>query len=279
MLPDGADPDEFIRTHGVEAYQERRGRALPHIQFVLDQAVRDRNLLRPADKAAAVEEALPFVRAVRNPIQKREYFDMTMNALRIEETALRRELWQTVKSNAPTTAQGDVRQRIVRANVVQPTFAEQKLLELLIHDEEVRRRVLPQIEAPDYEELPSAPIFRAVCELDEVSQTIDFDSLSAKVEDDDEEAKKLLALVWWSEPQRERDEAEDAVLASALSCLNALRLMMIDRRINELGVEIANAERTGDTQQLDRLALEQLEWARRKKQIMAAGNQISAANN
>src|SRR6266853_2088738 len=74
VLPDGADPDEFIRTHGVEAYHERRGQALPHIQFVLDQAVRDRNLLRPADKASSVEEALPFVRAVRNGIQKREYF-------------------------------------------------------------------------------------------------------------------------------------------------------------------------------------------------------------
>src|SRR5207253_719348 len=50
VLPDGADPDEFIRAHGAEAYHERRGLALPHIQFVLDQAVRDRNLLRPAEK-------------------------------------------------------------------------------------------------------------------------------------------------------------------------------------------------------------------------------------
>ncbi len=31
VLPDGADPDEFIRTHGAEAYHERRGKALPHI--------------------------------------------------------------------------------------------------------------------------------------------------------------------------------------------------------------------------------------------------------
>src|SRR5918911_1883761 len=98
VLPDGADPDEFIRTHGVEAYQERRALALPHIQFVLDQAVRDRNLLRPADKAAAVEEVLPYVRAVRNGIQKREYFDIAMDALRVEERALRNELWQSIKA-------------------------------------------------------------------------------------------------------------------------------------------------------------------------------------
>jgi len=268
VLPDGADPDEFIRTHGVEAYHERRGQALPHIQFVLDQAVRDRNLLRPADKAAAVEEALPFVRAVRNGIQKREYFDMTMDALRVEEPALRRELWQTIKANAPATP--NVRQRIVRANVAQPTFAEQRLLELLVHDEELRRTILPRIEATDYEELPTAPIFRALIELHEAGQSIDFDSLSAKTENDDEEIKKLVALMWWSEPQREKDEAEDEVLASAESCLNTLRLMMVERKINELGIELADAERIGDAERGDKLALEYREWAMRKKQMAEA---------
>src|SRR6266566_287123 len=56
VLPDNADPDEFVRKSGANEYQRRRGEAKPHIQFVIDQAVRDRNLLRPADKAEAVED-------------------------------------------------------------------------------------------------------------------------------------------------------------------------------------------------------------------------------
>src|SRR5205823_4555703 len=79
VLPDDANPDEFIRKNGVSEYQRRRGEAQPHIQFVIDQALRDRNLHNPADKAVAVEETLPFVRAVRNRIQKREYFDIVMD--------------------------------------------------------------------------------------------------------------------------------------------------------------------------------------------------------
>ena len=99
VLPDNADPDDFIRKYGVTEYQQRRGKAQPHIQFVIDQAVRDRNLHNPADKAAAVEETLPFVRAVRSRIQRREYFDIAMDALRVQ-TDQRRELWQRIRGAA-----------------------------------------------------------------------------------------------------------------------------------------------------------------------------------
>jgi DNA primase len=268
VLPDNADPDDFIRTHGVEAYHERRGRALPHIQFVLDEAVRDRNLLRPADKAAAVEEALPFVRAVRNGIQKREYFDMAMDALRVEEPALRRELWQTVKMNTPAGHQ-DVRQKIIRAAGAQPTIAEQRLLELLVHDAELRRTILPRMEAADYEELVTGSIFRALIEIDEAGAPVDFATLTAKTEDDPL-AADLVPLLLMSEPQRDEGEAVDDTLVNAESCLNALRLMMVDRRINELGIEMATADRIGDDEQRNKLALEQLEWARRKRQMINA---------
>ena len=276
VLPDGADPDEFIRAEGVEAYHERRGRALPHIQFVLDQAVRERNLLRPADKAAAVEEVLPFIRAVRNGIQKREYFDIAMDTLRVEERALRNELWQTIKSQAGAD-QLNIKQRVVRAAGAQPTVAEQRLLELLFTDEEVRRHVLPQLAAADYEALPTAAIFRALIEIEESGAPFDSAALMSKTETD-ETAADLVPLLLMSEAERERDEAADELLTIAESCLTALRLMMIDRRINELSAEIATAERAGELERRDGLVLEHLEWARRKKQLTDERGRLSIAN-
>lgn len=277
VLPDNQDPDEFIKQSGAEAYQERRGKALPHIQFVLDQAVRDRNLLRPADKAAAAEEVLPYVRAVRNSIQKREYFDISMNALRIDEAALKNELWRSVKSATPG-AEHEVRQKIVRASSAQPTIAEQRLLELLLTDEELRRSILPRIEPTDYEELPTHSIFRALMELEEEGRSVDFGTLSAKTEDDPV-ASDLVPLLLMSEAQRAEGEALDDVMTIAESCLNALRLMSVDRRINELSNEIAAAERAGETERRDRLSSEHLEWARRKNQMLDMRDQMSATNS
>ena len=40
VLPDNADPDEYIRKFGVTEYQQRRAQAQPHIQFVIENALR-----------------------------------------------------------------------------------------------------------------------------------------------------------------------------------------------------------------------------------------------
>src|SRR5437870_8833363 len=121
VLPDNADPDDFIRKYGVTDYQERRGEAQPHIQFVIDQAVRDRNLRNPPDKQAAVEEVLPYIRAVRSRIQRREYFDIAMDSLRIQPDQ-RREIWQRVRMSASGNGAGV--QEIVKPASAEPTDVE-----------------------------------------------------------------------------------------------------------------------------------------------------------
>ena len=272
VLPEGADPDEFIKAAGVEAYNERRGAALPHIQFVLDQAMRDRNLRRPADKAEAVEEVLPFLRAVRNKIQKREYFDMTMDALRVEEPALRRELWQTI-ARPSAAAQGNaadastMQEKVARAESAPLTVAEQRLLELLVHDAELRRILMPRIEPDDYEDLPTAGVFGALKELEAAGEAVDFTTLGARTESDPV-ASDLVPLLLMSEPAREEGEATDDVQAEAESCLLTLRLMRVERRLKDLALEITAAERAGDTERRDRLVMENLTWTRRRSALL-----------
>jgi DNA primase len=276
VLPEGTDPDEFIKASGVEAYNERRGAALPHIQFVLDQAMRDRNLRRPADKAEAVEEVLPFLRAVRNKIQKREYFDMTMDALRVEEPALRRELWQTVAKSPATAitagAQADssaaLQDRVVRAESAPLTVAEQRLLELLVHDGELRRTLLPRIDREDYEDLPTAGVFRAIAETEAAGAEVNFDTLGQRTEGDPI-AADLVPLLLMSEPvERAEGEVADEALAEAESCLLTLRLMRVERRLKELAVEIAAADRAGDAERRDALVMENLNWTRRRSALL-----------
>lgn len=262
VLPDNADPDDFIRKNGVSEYNRRRGEAQPHIQFVIDQAVRDRNLSSPADKASAVEETLPFVRAVRNRIQKREYFDIAMDALRVQGDQ-RRELWQQVRGVA--SADAAAVQKVI-SRPVRPTVAEEKLLGLLLASDELRNIILPRLQPADYDGRATAPIFRALTELGQAQKEISFQTLSEALADDSMAAEFLPRLMM-NDPAESFDES----LADANSCLDALRLLKLDRDIDELSTQIAEADRAGDSQQCDRLVMKKLELSKQRSNFLPHG--------
>lgn len=262
VLPDEADPDEFIRKSGASEYQRQRGEAQPHIQFVIDQAVRDRKLNNPADKEAAIDEVLPYIRAVRSRIQKREYFDIAMDSLRIGDAALRRELWHSIRTGTVESARTG--QKIIK-RTQKPTVAEQRLLELLLEDQELRRVVVPKLEPGDYDDLSTALIFRALIEGEREGASIDFDFLSTKTEGDP--VSELLPSLLMTGFETEDEQSPERQLA-AQRCLDALRLMKVDRRISELTSEMAAAERNGETERRDRLSTEHLELARRRSALL-----------
>ncbi|HEX8734149.1 MAG TPA: DNA primase, partial [Pyrinomonadaceae bacterium] len=166
VLPDGQDPDDFIRANGVDSYNIQRGNAFPYLQFVLENATRERNLALPKQKADAIEDVLPVISAVRNSIQKRESFDQAMNYLRVEDAVLKRDLWKTVKLGAHVDA-GTIRKTVSRTMQARLTVAEQRLLEFIIHDAELRAIILPQLEETDFESLATASVFRALLTIEQ----------------------------------------------------------------------------------------------------------------
>ena len=260
VLPDNSDPDEFIRKAGLSEYQRQRGLAQPHLQFVIDQAVRDRKLSNPADKEAAIDEVLPYIRAVRSRIQKREYFDIAMDSLRIGDAALKRELWQSVRASG---ADSNVQQRVTRKTSVKPNFAERRLLELLFAIDDLRHTIVPQLEPADYEDLATASIFRALVEVEAEGAALDFDVLSRKTEGDALAVELLPMLLLGDVTATEGDFDDPRVGAQRL--VEALRLLNMDRRLDELKTAIAAAQTAGELEERDRLVLELSALARRRK--------------
>ena len=265
VLPENADPDEFIRKAGVTEYQQRRAKAQPHVQFVIENALRDRSLHRPTEKAEAVEEVLPYIKAVSNRIQKREYFDMAMDALQVTDVSLRRELWQTMRTGVSANAS----QRIIRRNDAKPTVAEQQLLELLLSTDSVRQAIVPRIELNDVQDLPTAPIFEAIIQLDRDGLEPDLDSLTRHI-GEEHPTLELLPMLLMGTTTAAQEKDFDPVVA-AEKCLDALRIVSLNRRINELMSEIVAAERAGDdTEKISRLAAEQIQLSAKRLSMLRA---------
>jgi len=265
ILPDGQDPDDFLKANGAESYNHLRGNAFPFLQFVLENLARERNLASPKEKAEAIEDLLPVLSAVKNPIQKRDAFDQTMNFLRVDDAILKRDLWKAVKLGTRLETQ-TVKQQVARATQARMTVAEQHLLELLIYDKDLREMILPQIEETDYESLATAEVFRALLALKEIGADVSGESLLELVSDD-AAASDFVPVLLMSEPAREADEAIDGVLKEAENCVVTLRGMAISRRILEISQELVFAEQSGDFALRDRLVMEQIGLAQMKREL------------
>ncbi len=263
ILPDGQDPDDFLKANGAESYNHLRGNAYPFLQFVLENLGRERNMASPKEKAEAIEDLMPVLSAIKNPIQKRDAFDQTMNFLRVDDAILKRDLWKAVKLGTRLETE-TVKQQVARATQARMTVAEQRLLEVLIYDRELREIILPSLEETDYESLATAEVFRALLALKEIGADVTSENLLELVQDD-AAASDFVPVLLMSEPARDLDEAIDRVLREAENCLATLRSMAIARRILEISQELVFAEQTGDFELRDRLVTEQISLARMKR--------------
>jgi len=188
-----------------------------------------------------------------------------MDFFRIEDISVKAELWKSANGKI---AQGTevVKARIARASALKTTVAEERLLELLVHDGELRRAIVPLIEESDYVELASANLFAAVVACDGES-----DFLGALRRDErilqDEPTRDLLSLIIMSEPGRNEGDAMDENLMEAQRCLLTIRAMAFTRAIADTARKLMAAEQNKDKEETERLAGLHLSLARMKLEI------------
>ncbi len=71
-LPDGLDPDDFIREHGPTRFLEEIEKAKPMIGFMVDKVL-EKDLSSPESKAAAVRELAPVLSGIASPVEQASY--------------------------------------------------------------------------------------------------------------------------------------------------------------------------------------------------------------
>jgi DNA primase len=267
ILPDGKDPDDFVREFGAETYNEARGGAVAFLQFVLVAAMTDRSIGNPKQKADAIEEVLPVLSLIRNPIQKRESFDQAMSYFRVEKGELQNKLWYAVKHGGSSDGDTVVKQ-VRRAAQAKITVAERQLLELLVYDTELQDHILPLLETTDYGPLATANVFKALIELHKRKQPATLESVNELIGDDDI-AHDFVPVLLMAEPRRETGEVIDEVLHRSENCLFTLRRMAISNHLLEVSQELIAAEHRGDLARVGELVQEHLDLSRMKQELIS----------
>ncbi len=93
-LPDGEDPDSFLRKQGAERFSELLTKDLSPLDFVFQrtQTKLNLNLKTPEGKKKMMTEITPLLQAIHDPVLRDAYIRKMAEALLINESIIRKQL-------------------------------------------------------------------------------------------------------------------------------------------------------------------------------------------
>ena len=238
-LPDGQDPDSFIRGHGAEAYRKLLAEPAGFVDFLIREASKRYDVRAPRGKAAFLDEVLPVLGKIPNRVERVGYVGPLAEHAGITDGAVLEELRRHVETKAH-------RFRLPTAEVAAIKLAERELIRWILTSPK-GSSVLDEVEDEDLEGLATAPILRAMKEVADSSE-LTTERLLDRLESDTLK-KQLTRIVMEPSPLGPRQNPRD--------CLNGLRKERWQRQLSRLRAELA---RGADD---DNLTAEILSLARR----------------
>lgn len=92
VVPDGKDPDEYIRKHGADAFRQLVQKALPLVEYRLKYVLAHTNVDTLEGKVKALHEMLPVLAGIRETAVRSEYEKKLAQTLLLDEGVVRTEL-------------------------------------------------------------------------------------------------------------------------------------------------------------------------------------------
>ena len=154
VLPEGHDPDSFLRAEGAQALQSRLDAARSILDFVLEQALGEEDLTTPRGRSTAHARVALILSRVPNAEEATALAREAARKLGVDSTQLWIEAQQLQGARARkggqdrqagTTAAPDGPTGSAQAWPA-PSLSERDLLLMLLHTEEARTGLLPYLE-------------------------------------------------------------------------------------------------------------------------------------
>ena len=241
-LEGGLDPDRFVRERGIQEYGAALRAARRYSDYLIERA-RLQFPARTADaKVKAMNFLLPHIRRMPNPIQRDEFAADAAQKLGIDSALLRQELKQAAAQRTASIPQH-------RAEPL--TEIERVLLRALVLPESDPARVIASTQVAEHPawiaDLVTADLLDHLAHAPAPSNPLDAAST------DELRAHLALALDYSPAP------GEASLVDQVEGALHMLETRRLERRQRELRSLIAEADRRGDTDMLNKLMAEKLD--------------------
>jgi len=245
-LPEGQDPDAFVRSAGAQEYWHRVRQAAPYLDFVLDTAIRrQRSLGDPKSKIQVLNEVLPYLAKVPNAVERSDYVFRFARRLQIEDQQLLAEVKRAAQQKKARLREAPL------ATVGAMKFAEKRLLQFLLNCPANQPQILAHCSEEDFAGLAAERIFVALLNESRRGKPASFEGLHRQFAGEQEQV--TLA-------QLQMEEVPESLSSEmAESCLSALRSIQLESKKQQVLSQIAEAVARKDEKMLNQLIAERVQ--------------------
>lgn len=151
-LPDGKDPDEYIKQHGAKAWEDVIAMAQNVLDYRLDEIIASHDATTADGKNMIVQEFIPEIMQTDNAITIDSYLRRLATRLRMNENIVRSEAQKIAKTQAKDVyiAPAGNHAEATDAPRVTADPAEDDTMHLLFSGSAQRRELLDQLTTEDF---------------------------------------------------------------------------------------------------------------------------------
>jgi DNA primase len=233
------DPDSVVQKHGVDRFLELLGNATDIFEFGLGEWAGDVATLTGREKSERVEQFVPLLSAVSDPVVRNDAAQRIADAFRLEFSTV----WSKVRGKA-STAPDRERQPSGRTTSAEKTILTAAIQGKLTAADLARLR-------EEYFEEPACKMIFAIMKPDLLSGApIDFQQVATHLKGEAE--LNLLSELSLTE------DIDDQILQRIDENLRPMERAFLGRRNLEIQREIAEAQRQGDGERAAELGMEKV---------------------
>jgi DNA primase len=210
-LPDGHDPDSFLRAEGGDAYRRRLEDAPEAVEWLMGRAERAFDVGSPEGKARFLAALLPVLVRVESPVERSAWLTRAVERGGLDDAAAREELRRALGGRGRGGAGVAEAARRAPASRRAPALmpAERWLLALMVSGAEGIDEALAELGEADIDGLRAEPLLRAAKTLWRQEKPVTMATLEDAVEGDD--ARRLLSEIAVEGVPREGLSARECV--------------------------------------------------------------------
>jgi DNA primase len=255
LLPEGEDPDEFLRKGNLEDFEERVIHAVPLIDFFFEWLMKTHDIKSIDGKVKVAEEGMALIDKIPNKIRKNFYTKTLAEKLDLPESLLMERLRSSPKDRIK--AEEDLKKRPIERSFPK---SEEMVVRLMIHHPEMIPTITKEGILREFE----SPVLQKMAEgLEGLYQKRGRLDLTEALGCFEEDLKERLSEFAFQESDLKAGDREKILK----DCIQKIRKKKLKKDEGEILKRIKEAEKQKGEKGLDDLLMERQELTKRGRAL------------